>query len=305
MAVFRVEKTKNYTVMANHHLQNKELSLKAKGLLSVMLSVSDDWVHSITGYAGTCKDGVDGITSAIKELEAQGYIVRRRIRNEKGQLRQTEYTIYEQPKLQDTQLGNEPNTEKPILEKPILDNPILEKPYVEKPILDNPVQYSTKELSTKELNTKGLNINVLNPNQSNPYIESTETNIPFGYEMMGFKNYAHLKETIYENIEYEHFKNHRKSHECTRIEEIADIIIETICSTSSKINIAGQYYPEQLVKEKMLKINSCHIEYVFECMKDNASDIRNIKRYLLATLFNAPSTIDNYYTAKVHHDLHY
>ena len=290
MAVFRVEKNKNYTVMANHHLQNKKLSLKAKGLLSVMLSVNESWVHSIAGYAGTCRDGVDGITSAIKELEKQGYITRRRIRNEKGQLTETEYTIYEYPQTQD----NEPILDLPKQEKPILENPILDKPVLEKPVLGEPILENTGLYNTKLLNTKELNTNVLNPNHINQKLQ--------GYEMIGFDSYNELKEVVYENIEYEHFKQYGKAGEFERVDEIADIIIETLCSTKPTINIAGQDYPAQLVKEKMLKLNSMHIEYVFSCMEENPTDIRNIKRYLLATFFNAPSTIDNYYTAKVNHD---
>ena len=137
MAVFRVEKTRNYTVMANHHLQNRKLSLKAKGVLSVMLSVPNTWEHSIAGYASICRDGVDGITSAVKELEENGYITRSRKRNEKGHLTTTEYTIYESPR-------------EPIPEKPKQEKPILEKPMLDEPILENQRQYNTNLLTTNK-----------------------------------------------------------------------------------------------------------------------------------------------------------
>ena len=122
--------------------------------------------------------------------------------------------------------------------------------------------------------------------------------------MMGFDTFAELKETVYENIEYEHFMKHSKLGEREQIAEMADLIIETLCSTRPYINISGNDYPAELVKGKMLKLTSMHIEYVIDCLKENRADIKNIKRYLLATLFNAPSTIDNYYTAKVNHDLY-
>ena len=93
MAVFRVEKTRDYTVMANHHLRNTELSLKAKGLLSLMLSLPEDWDYTTKGLSFICKDGIDSINKTIKELEENGYLIRRRLRNEKGQLTTTEYTI--------------------------------------------------------------------------------------------------------------------------------------------------------------------------------------------------------------------
>lgn len=86
MAVFRVKKTRDYTVMANHHLRNKALSLKAKGLLSLMLSLPDDWDYTLKGLARICRDGVDSIAAAVNELEEAGYIVRKRVRDDKGRV---------------------------------------------------------------------------------------------------------------------------------------------------------------------------------------------------------------------------
>ena len=97
MAVFRIERTKDYTVMSNHHLRNHELSLKAKGLLSMMLSLPDDWNYTTRGLAKICKEGVDAIGSALRELETAGYIVRHQLRDRQGRISDTEYVIYEQP----------------------------------------------------------------------------------------------------------------------------------------------------------------------------------------------------------------
>ena len=97
MAVFRIDKTRDYTVMSNHHLRNTALSLKAKGFLSLMLSLPDSWDYTTKGLAAICKDGIDSICSTIKELEQHGYIIRERVRNDKGQLTTIEYTILEQP----------------------------------------------------------------------------------------------------------------------------------------------------------------------------------------------------------------
>jgi len=101
MAVFRIEKTRDYTVMANHHLRNTELSLKAKGLLSLMLSLPEEWDYTTKGLARICKDGVDSICAGVRELEDHGYVVRERIRNPNGQLGAIEYTILEQPRTSD------------------------------------------------------------------------------------------------------------------------------------------------------------------------------------------------------------
>ena len=91
MAVFRIERTKDYTVMSNHHLRNHELSLKAKGLLSMMLSLPDDWNYTTRGLAKICKEGVDAIGSALRELETAGYIVRNQLRDQQGRISDTEY----------------------------------------------------------------------------------------------------------------------------------------------------------------------------------------------------------------------
>ena len=97
MAVFRVEKNRGYTVMSNHHLRNKDLSLKAKGLLSQMLSLPEDWNYTTRGLAKICKEGTDSIDSALKKLEWAGYIVRNRLRDRKGKIVDVEYAIYETP----------------------------------------------------------------------------------------------------------------------------------------------------------------------------------------------------------------
>ena len=97
MAVFRIEKTRDYTVMSNHHLRNAGLSLKSKGLLSMMLSLPEDWNYTTRGLAKICKEGTDSIGSALKELERTGYIVRNRLRDSKGKIVDVEYVIYETP----------------------------------------------------------------------------------------------------------------------------------------------------------------------------------------------------------------
>ena len=97
MAVFRIERTRDYTVMSNHRLRNGKLSLKAKGLLSMMLSLPEDWNYTTRGLAAICKEGVDAIGGALRELEAAGYIVRHQLRDKQGRISDTEYVIYEQP----------------------------------------------------------------------------------------------------------------------------------------------------------------------------------------------------------------
>jgi len=126
MAVFRVDKTKDYTVMSNHHLRNSALSMKAKGLLSLMLSLPDNWDYTLYGLSTISTDGLSSIRAAVAELEQAGYLKRQRLRNEKGQLTETEYTILEQPETPE-KTASQPICEKPILGNPMLDFPILNK----------------------------------------------------------------------------------------------------------------------------------------------------------------------------------
>lgn len=147
MAVFRVEKTRDYTVMANYHLRDHSLSLKAKGLLSLMLSLPDDWDFSIKGLARICKDGVDSVCSAVKELEAAGYIQRHRTRSENGRITEMEYQIYEKP-IPTTQIQEladaAPSPNQASLEQA--------QPKQEKPVQDNPAQLNIQESITEEIN---------------------------------------------------------------------------------------------------------------------------------------------------------
>ena len=144
MAVFRVEKTKDFTIMSNHHLRNTELSLKAKGLLSLMLSLPEDWDYTTKGLAHICKDGVDSITTALKELERHGYLTRQRLRYDNGQLGDIEYTIHEQP-VSTENTGLSPKRENPRQVKPE-----QAKPKQAEPEQANPAQLNTNPLKTKK-----------------------------------------------------------------------------------------------------------------------------------------------------------
>ena len=293
MAVFRVEKNRGYTVMSNHHLKDTSLTLKSKGLLSMMLSLPDEWNYTTRGLAAICKEGVDSIGAALRELEKQGYIIRNQLRDSKGRISDTEYIIYEQPQ-------HKPDTPAPDTDTPDTENPYLDNSDMDKPYLENPAQLNTNRLTTNPEKKDLLITEVSNPNQS--YLAGgTSTATEMGLDWMGCENITELKELVLENLEYEFIK---KTHDRERLDEIVDIIVETLCSTKSTINISGVEYPAQLVKEKLLRLDSSHIDYVFECFQKTTTYVRNIKRYLLATLFNAPSTIGNYYSTLVNHDLY-
>ena len=121
MSVFRIEKTKDFTIMSNHHFKNKNLSLKAKGLLSLMLSLPEDWDYTTRGLASICKDGVDSISTALKELEAEGYLARKRFRRKDGSLGRMEYVIYEHPACKLSESNNH-EPQKPQKVKPVTES---------------------------------------------------------------------------------------------------------------------------------------------------------------------------------------
>ena len=299
MAVFRVEKNRGYTVMSNHHLRNKDLSLKAKGLLSQMLSLPEDWDYTLAGLSYINRESIDAIRTAVWELEKAGYITRRQGRDEKGKMTAIEYTIYEQPQP--------PELDCPVLENPTADNPILENPTTDNPTSENPTQLnkdiSSKEQSITDLSsTHSIPFHSLNPL---PYEQDEAATPPERKRTEAKSNSAVeiYREIIKDNIEYDHLIQNCKIDK-DRLDEIVDLMLETVCTARKTIRIAGDDYPAELVKSKFLKLNSSHIEFVLDCMRENTTKVRNIKQYLKAVLFNAPSTIDSYYTALVNHDLY-
>ena len=302
MAVFRVEKNKGYTVMSNHHLRNKELSLKAKGLLSQMLSLPEDWDYTLAGLSHINREKIDAIREAVKELEKAGYIVRSRERDEKGRLRGADYIIYEQPQPPEQQPpgdGQPPTSDLPTLDFPTLENPTLEKPTQEKPTLENPTQLNKDILSKEQIITDVSN------NDQSIYPAQPEDAPPYGGidGIDGNGAVEIYREIIKDNIEYDHYVRHTRI-DRERLDEVVEIILETLCTTAKYIKIGGEKYPAELVKSRLLKINSSHIDYVFDRINQNTTKVYNIRAYLLKTLFSAPSTMGHFYTAEVNHDLY-
>ena len=300
MAVFRVEKNKGYTVMSNHHLRNKELSLKAKGLLSQMLSFPEDWDYTLAGLSLINRESIDAIRTAVWELEKAGYITRRQGRDEKGKMTAIEYTIYEQPQP--------PALDCPVLENPTADKPILENPTPDNPTSENPTQLNKEiqktnlpkkeKLNTDISSTHSIPFHSLNPS---PLEDAAQP--PERKRKEATDAYSVYEEIIKDNIEYDYLIKDRYL-DRDRIEEILALILETVCTKRRTIRIAGDDHPAELVKAKFMKLNSEHIRFVLDCMQENTTKIRNIKQYMKAALFNAPSTIGSYYTSLVSHDMY-
>ena len=283
MAVFRIERNRDYTVMSNHHLRDTELSLKSKGLLSMMLSLPEEWNYTTRGLAAICKEGADCIGSALRELEQAGYIVRSRLRDSKGKIVDVEYIIYETP--------HKPQTAPPESERPDTENPDMDTPYPEMTAQLN------KDREKKDGSKKDLEItDEFYPIPS--YRPSQETRI--GTDGMEVRE--RYRDILLENIDYDVLiQNPQIDQE--QLDEIVDILVDTVCTSRKTIRIASDDFPAEVVRSRFLKLTGSHIQYVLACMKENSTRIRNIKKYLLAALYNASVTMGSYYSALVQHDL--
>ena len=283
MAVFRIERTRDYTVMSNHHLRNANLSLKAKGLLSMMLSLPEDWNYTTRGLAKICKEGVDAIGAALRELEAAGYIVRHKLRDRQGRISDTEYVIYEQPQLR----------------KPDTDSPDTENPYMDKPDTEKPAELNIEKSNTEKSITYGSSTDSI------PFRETAAARPPErkGRDAMSVTEIENYRELILENIEYDCLKQRYPLY-LDDLNEIVELLVETVCAKRKTTRISGADFPHEIVRSRFLKLDSSHIEYVLDRMRENTTYVRNIKKYLLAALYNAPATIDSYYTSLVSHDLY-
>lgn len=283
MAVFRIERTRDYTVMSNHHLRNANLSLKAKGLLSMMLSLPEDWNYTTRGLAKICKEGVDAIGAALRELEAAGYIVRHKLRDRQGRISDTEYVIYEQPQLR----------------KPDTDSPDTENPYMDKPDTEKPAELNIEKSNTEKSITYGSSTDSI------PFRETAAARPPErkGRDAMSVTEIENYRELILENIEYDCLKQRYPLY-LDDLNEIVELLVETVCARRKTTRISGADFPHEIVRSRFLKLDSSHIEFVMDCLQKNTTQVRNMKQYLLAVLFNAPTTMNNHFTSLVNHDMH-
>lgn len=284
MAVFRIERTKDYTVMSNYHLRDKSLSLKAKGLLSQMLSLPEDWDYTLTGLSIINRESKDAIRSAVNELEQAGYIRRRQTVDAKGKFSVNEYVIYEQPQ--------------PSLAYPLSENSTTGNPSTGNPSPENPTQLNI-DITSKDLQKTDLpkTHSFLSSDAAAAKPPEAKGNEARQRDMEIYR------EIIRENICYESLL-HDLPYDQDRIDEIVELMVEAVCSTRKYIRVAGEDYPAEVVKSRLLKLDAEHIKFVFDCLKENTTKVRNIKQYLLTTLFNAPTTIGNYYSALVNHDMY-
>ena len=263
--------------MSNYHLRDKRLSLKAKGLLSQMLSLPEDWDYTLAGLCYINRESKDAIRTAIRELEQAGYIRRRQTTDRGGKFAGNEYTIYERPQ--------EPLPGEPSSEKPSSGNPTTGKPLSEKP-----PQRNIEKQKTDRQSTDSIPFRAAEP----PEPKRTETSLADRME--------DYRELIRDNIQYPLLVAQNPDN-ADLIDEIVELMTETVCARRKVTRVCGSDFPAEVVKSRLLKLDAEHIRFVLKCLHENTSQIKNIKQYLLAALYNAPVTINSYYSALVSHDL--
>ena len=277
MPVFRIERTRDYTVMSNHHLKNPELSLKAKGLLSMMLSFPDGWNYSERGLASICKEGVDAIHSAIKELESTGYMERHQLRGKGGRIVDTEYVIYEKPHT-------------PDMASPDTENPDMDSPDAAAPEPENPGELNNKKPNTKKSNTQVFNTQSFTPPAPSRGDEDGTTD--------GLTEKAEIRDQIeYESLLEEYSRE--------QVDELVELMLEVQMNRGKSIRLGRDAeFPTAFVQHRFSQIGRDHIEKVLDGIKENTTEVKNTKAYLLSALFNSVSTLDNHYAMRVNHDLY-
>ena len=230
----------------------------------------------------------DAIGAALRELEAAGYIVRHKLRDRQGRISDTEYVIYEQPQPKN------PDTPQPDTASPDTGNPDMEKPDTEKPAELNIEKSNTQKSITHGSSTDSI-----------PFREPAAAQLPErkGRDAMSLTEMESYRDLILENIEYDHlcreFTTYRED-----LDEIVELMVETVCAKRKTTRIAGSDFPHEVVRSRFLKLDSEHIRFVMDSLQKNTTEVRNMKQYLLAVLFNAPTTISNHYTAQVNHDMY-
>lgn len=312
MSVFRVEKTRDYTVMSNYHLRDRSISLKAKGLLSQMLSLPEDWDYTMAGLARINKDGLSSIKSAIDELVEAGYIIHSRVRNAKGQLKGAEYIIYEHPGGKDEHLRSvTPICKNQLLVSQDMENPFIfdDEPIAEEPILENPMQASpilgepTQDRPAQE-NPMQLNNNLPITQKQNTYPSNTHSFPSSGEERRNELDADEIetrRQEIREQIDYDYICTASNR---TRVDELVETMLAVMFEMSPTLQIGKHTYPTAYVKNRFRTITGEHIRHVLDGFDDNTTAVRYPTGYILASLFNSVSTIGTDYAMRVNHDFY-
>ena len=308
MPVCRIMKESNYTRVSNHYLRDNSLSFKAKGLLTLMLSLPEDWDYTIAGLAQFTADGRVSIANTIRELEERGYICRSQTRGENGAFAQNIYWIYEVPQIGEMPCAENEETEYCDFETS--ENDVYSEA---DPITDIE---STGEISplTSDEDAEGYseNLPVSTPIQLIPPTEilSTETMLTVNCtqqikelqktEKPNLIRYDLMRARAGQRVEYAVL---REEFPKAQLDELIDLIVEMEACQSETMLIAGAVYPHELVASRMQSLNAECVRYVLDCLREVKPQIKNMKKYLMASLFNAPATVENFTEARIQREV--
>lgn len=334
--VFRVEKNKNYTTISNHHLQDRNLSLKAKGLLTLILSLPPDWDMTLKGLVSLSGDGVDSVRSGIQELEKAGYLRRSRSRNNLGQLLCTEYTIYEHAVTENVASETEIDDNLNIIyseESHIGKSNVDKNSHIGKSDVDENSQIGKSDVdknTTENLDDCQIgfsNVGKSNIGKSNTikYLNNKDTyninNYPY-QSTYSSKLYREPKEnsidemeeaqTLYEerkayeeiikqNISYD-LLTEQKETSRDFLDLCIQIMVDAVTSNKPYIKIKGQDIPKEAVKSVLLKLDDENISYVDMCLSESKTAIKNMQSYILTALYCSQHGGDTYFNQLVKHD---
>lgn len=305
--IFRIEKKDNYTVMANIHLKERRLSLKAKGLLSLILSLPPDWDYTITGLSVLSKDGVDAVREGVNELEKYGYVTRRQLRDERGRMAKNEYIVYENPADNPDYIPSEEDApaNNAAAKKPKKSAPKKKRVFSVSPSAENPQAVTPSADNTQADTIEKLNINILNTDKSihsfTPAL-TREEGIGANDESKSVAEWELYSEIIRENIRYEDKYAH-KIGDSQRVDEMVSIMTDVVCSSSQTVRVNGEDVPHEVIKSRFLKLTDEEIDYVLHALEHNSSRIRNVRSYLITALYNSKSTVSNYYANMAYNDI--
>ena len=260
MAIIRMKKEKNYTVVDYGYLNDPRLSAREMGLLTKVLSLPDDWEFSIRGLEHILKDGQDGIRSALRVLEETGYLVRSRARNAHGKMGKITYTFYERSLCP--------------------SNPNKESPDTEEPNMEKPDMVGEPQLITKKV------------------INNLSNNYPINQDG-AMTDRTVQEEAVRNHIDYPALVT-RNPYSVDQIDEMVAIMADVMMMPDgAEITVGGNQLSVGVVKSQLQRLESNHIEYVLDSMSGSAAPIHNIHGYLLTALYRAPLTLHNHYAAQV------
>ncbi len=321
--VFRVEKTENYTIISNYHLQDKKLSNKAKGLLTIMLSLPQNWDMTLKGLTSLSSDGIDAIRTTLSELEENGYLTRSRSRNSQGQLQCTEYTIREQPCAEYIKNDAPQSTpsqknldEADTTKENASDN---EKSQIGKSDMDqvgksNVVQIGKSNIGKTYIgksdpinNLPNKDTYSINNSLSNQYPLNNKDNI----DKIDEKNKAEAltnkrkkyEAILKENIEYDILTDCEDDEYKSFVDLALSVMLDAVTTNKPLLTVKGQEFPAETVKSRMLQITDQQIEYVWFCVKESNKKINKMQNYILTALYNSTFGEDLYFAQRVKEDM--